>query len=191
MTMEKLREHDITLTSGDIVLRPTTEKDWDMLLKWNSDAEVLYYAASGDATSSSLDAVQDLYRSVSQAAICFITEVDGKPIGDCWLQRMNMKRLLDLFPDRDCRRIDLIIGEKDYWNKGIGSEVIGMVTRFGFDAEHADAIFGIVLGHNPRSRRAFEKNGYTLYQELPSTSPKADVEWDLMITRETFESRST
>ena len=191
MTMEKLREHDITLTSGNIVLRPTTERDWDMLLKWNSDAEVLYYAASGDVTSSSLDAVQDLYRSVSQAAICFITEVDGRPIGDCWLQRMNMKRLLDLFPDRDCRRIDLIIGEKDYWNKGIGSEVIGMLTRFGFDAENADAIFGTVLGHNPRSRRAFEKNGYTLYQELPSTSPKADVEWDLMITRETFESRST
>ena len=189
--MERLREHDITLRSGDIVLRPLTEDDWDMLLKWNSDAEVLYYAATGDATSSSLDAVRDLYRSVSQDAICFITEVDGRPIGDCWLQRMNMKRLLDFFPDRDCRRIDLIIGEKDYWNKGIGSEVIGMLTRFGFDAENADAIFGTVLGHNPRSRRAFEKNGYTLYQELPSTSPKADVEWDLMITRETFESRST
>ena len=91
---------------------------------------------------------------------------------------------------KDCRPIDLIIGEKDYWNKGIGSEVIGMLTRFGFEDEHADAIFGIVYGHNPRSRRAFEKNGYTLYQELASDSPKADVEWDLMITRETFESRS-
>jgi len=189
--MERLREHDITLTQGDIVLRPLTEDDWDMLLKWNSDAEVLYYAAGGEVTGSSLDDVQNLYRSVSQAGICFITEVDGKPIGDGWLQCMNLQRIIDQFPDKDLRRIDLVIGEKDYRNKGIGSEVIGMLTRFGFEAEHADAIFGIVNGHNPRSRRAFEKNGYTLYQELPSTSPKADVEWDLMITRETFESRST
>ena len=189
--LDILRAHNVTLTSGSIVLRPMTEDDWDILLKWNSDAEVLYYAAGGDVTGGSLEDVQDLYRSVSQTAICFITEVDGKPIGDCWLQKMNMRRLLDLFPDRDCRRIDLVIGEKDYWNKGIGSEVIGMLTRFGFEDEHADAIFGIVYGHNPRSRRAFEKNGYTLYQELASDSPKADVEWDLMITRETFESRST
>ena len=188
--LDILSAHNVTLTSGNIVLRPLTEKDWDILLKWNSDAEVLYYAAGGDVTGGSLEDVQDLYRSVSQAAICFITEVDGKPIGDCWLQRMNMRRLLDLFPDRDCRRIDLVIGEKDYWNKGIGTQVIGMLTRFGFEDEHADAIFGIVYGHNPRSRRAFEKNGYTLYQELASDSPKADVEWDLMITRETFESRS-
>lgn len=188
--MDILRGHNVTLTNGNIVLRPMTEGDWDLLLEWNSDPEVLYYAAGGDVTGGSLEDVQDLYRSVSQAAICFIMEVDGKPIGECWLQRMNMKRILDLFPGKDLRRIDLIIGEKDYWNKGIGTEVIGMLTRFGFEDEKADAIFGIVYGHNPRSRRAFEKNGYTLYQELPSTSPKSDVEWDLMMTREAFQSRS-
>lgn len=188
--LDILRGHNVTLTSGNIVLRPMTEKDWDILLKWNSDAEVLYYAAGGDVTGGSLEDVQDLYRSVSQAAICFITEVDGKPIGDCWLQRMNMQHLIDQFPGKDLRRIDLIIGEKDYWNKGIGSQVIGTLTRFGFEDEHADAIFGLVEGHNPRSRQAFEKNGYTLYQEHPTDSPKADVAWDLMITREAFESRS-
>jgi ubiquinone/menaquinone biosynthesis C-methylase UbiE/RimJ/RimL family protein N-acetyltransferase len=188
--LDILRGHNVTLTSGNIVLRPMTEKDWDLLLKWNSDAEVLYYAAGGDVTGGSLEDVQDLYRSVSQAAICFVIEVDGKPIGDCWLQRMNMRELIDLFPGQDLRRIDLIIGEKDYWNRGIGSEVIGMLTRFGFEDQHADAIFGLVEGHNPRSRRAFEKNGYMLHQEHPTDSPKAEVAWDLMITREAFESRN-
>ena len=188
--MDRLRGHNITLTSGNTVLRPMTEDDWDLLLKWNSDPEVLYYAAGGDVTGGSLEDVQDLYRSVSQTAICFITEVDGKPIGDIWLQRMNMQHLIDQFPGQDLRRIDLIIGEKDYWNRGIGTQVIGMLTRFGFEDEHADAIFGLVEGHNPRSRRAFEKNGYTLHQEHPTDSPKAEVAWDLMITKEAFESRS-
>jgi len=44
----KLKEHIITLSGERIILRPMTENDWDHLLKWNSDAEVLYYTEDGN-----------------------------------------------------------------------------------------------------------------------------------------------
>ena len=186
--MDTLRQHDITLGSGRVVLRPMTEDDWDMLLKWNSDPEVLYFAEGDDVASYSIEEVQAIYRGVSQTAHCFIIQLDGVPIGECWLQRMNLDRILERFPGIDCRRIDLMIGEKRLWGRGIGTEVIRMLTEFGFDEENADAIFGCSVGeYNPRSRRAFEKNGYTLYQEIIlEPGAKTRAEYDLILTKEAY-----
>ena len=187
MAMEKLREHDITLKRGRIVLRPMTEEDWDLLLKWNSDADVLYWTEGDDVTSYALEDVQGIYRGVSQNAFCFIFEFEGSPIGECWLQRMNLERLVEQFPDKDCRRIDLVIGEKELWGRGIGTQVVRMLTEFGFEKENADAIFGLVSDYNVRSRRVFEKNGYVIYHEIPEPEGgKAKVSYDLMITKECF-----
>ena len=152
MTMAKLREHNINLESGLIVLRPLTEDDWDILLKWNSDAEVLYWIEGDDVTSYSLEDVQGIYRGVSQNAFCFIIEFDGRPIGECWLQKMNLQRILDQFPDKDCRRIDLMIGEKQLWGRGIGTEVIRMLTEFGF--EKAAALMKLM---SPQGRQSLRR----------------------------------
>ena len=38
----KLNEHDITLHGAQVTLRPMTENDWDVLLKWNSDPAAHY-----------------------------------------------------------------------------------------------------------------------------------------------------
>jgi RimJ/RimL family protein N-acetyltransferase len=76
---------------------------------------------------------------------------------------MNLERILNRNPGLDCRRIDIMIGEKSLWGQGIGTEAIGLLTRFGFDDEHVDAIFGCdIADTNPHSRRAFEKNGYVV-----------------------------
>ncbi len=43
------------------MLRPMTEKDWGLLLTWNSDPEILYFAEGDDVTSYTLSEVQDIY----------------------------------------------------------------------------------------------------------------------------------
>lgn len=184
----KIRTHAITLRSGRLTLRPMTEGDWDLLLRWNSDPEVLYFSEGDDVASRSLEDIQGIYRSVSQSAICFIAELDDRPIGECWLQRMNMKRILQKYPDRDIRRIDLMIGEKELWGKGHGTEIIRLLTALAFEREGADLVFAYgVADYNPRSRRAFEKNGYRLDAaiDLPS-GMKAQREFDLMLSREDY-----
>lgn len=161
--MSELRQHNVVLTSNDgsVRLRPMTEDDWDLLLRWNSDPEVLYYSDGGNTAPYSLKDVQNIYRTVSRNAFCFIIEFEGNPIGECWLQKMNLKRILELYPDLDCRRIDIMIGEKRYWCRGIGTESIRMLTRFGFLNENADMIFYCnVADYNIRSRKSAQKAGY-------------------------------
>ena len=110
-----LKQHHITLQGERVTLRPMTEGDWDILLKWNSDPEVLYFSEGDDVKAYSLEQVQEIYRNTSQKAFCFTIELNGMPIGECWLQRMNLERILRRYPDLDCRRIDLMIGEKQLW----------------------------------------------------------------------------
>jgi aminoglycoside 6'-N-acetyltransferase len=184
----KIHEHNISLSGEDVLLRPMTEDDWDILLKWNNDPEVLYFSEGDNITSQGLERVQQKYRGVSRKAFCFIIEIENIPVGDCWLQEMNLERILKKYPGKDCRCIDLMIGEKHLWGKGIGTDVIATLTRFGFEIEKADCIFGCdVANYNPRSQKAFEKNGYHIVEkiELPPGS-KGKFDYDFLISREEF-----
>ena len=177
----KISEHHITLQHERITLRPMTEDDWEVLLKWNSDSEVLYYAEGAEVKSYTLEQIQDIYRGVCENAFCFIIEFDGKPVGECWLQRMNLDRIIEKYPGIDCRRIDLMIGDKMLWGKGIGTQVIQLLTELGFEEEKADLIFGCdIADYNHASRRAFQKNGYQLDAIMPQPpGMKAKTSYDL------------
>lgn len=178
--MGKIEPHDIILKgkikkSIPVTLRPLTEDDWDILLKWNSDPEVLYYSDANDVSSYSLEETRNIYRFVSQNAFCFIIEVDSKPVGECWLRRMNLERFSRKYPGSDCRRIDLMIGEKDYWGRGIGTEVVKLLTEFGFGIEGANIIFGCdIADYNQGSLRIFQKCGYRVMEKMeqpPGSKP--------------------
>ena len=197
--MTILRQHDVALEGQtprgvSVRLRPMTEGDWDILFKWNNDPKVLYYSEGDDVTGYTLEDVQDLYRGVSSNAFCFVIEADGKPIGECWLQRMNLERILAdsehplKYPDLDCRRVDLMIGEKQVWGQGIGTEVIRLLTEFGFAKEGADRIFGCdVVDYNIRSRKAFQRVGYEIISRIEhEPGGKAEYGCDLVLTKEMF-----
>ncbi len=156
----RLRTHDVTLHGRHVTLRPMTENDWELLVRWNNDPEVMKYADSNEFEEKTTEEVQELYRWISTHAYCFIMEVEGRPVGECWLQRMNLRRIVDQFPGEDLRRIDLAIGEKQLWGRGYGTEAIDLLVEFGFRDKSVSAIFGLVLPDNLRSVRAFQKNGF-------------------------------
>ena len=158
--VSRLRTHDVTLRGKHVTLRPMTEGDWDLLVRLNNDPEVMKYADSNEFEEKTRGEVQAIYRWISTHAYCFIIEVEDRPIGECWLQRMNLRRIVDQFPGEDLRRIDLAIGEKRLWGRGHGAEAIGLLVGFGFRDESVSAIFGLVLADNRRSLRAFQKNGF-------------------------------
>jgi RimJ/RimL family protein N-acetyltransferase len=189
----RLRGHDVVLTGRHVRLRPMTETDWPLLLRWNQDPEVLHYAEGASVACHTLDEVQAIYRDVSQHATCFIAEGAGllhygEPIGEGWLQEMNLPRLLKRFPGEDLRRIDLMIGEKAVWGRGLGTEMVELLTWFAFEDQHADRVFGCeIADFNVRSLRAFERNGYHLFTCIPQPpDSKARLTYDVMLTRKQY-----
>lgn len=176
-----LRTHDVTLCSATGTLRPLSEDDWDLVVGWWNDPEIAYYADE-DPSEYTAEQVQEIVRGISRTAFCFVIEFEGRPVGECWLQEMNLERILRRHPGVDCRRIDIEI-ERTYWGRGIGTAAIRMLVEFGFEREGADAIFAMdVANDNPRSRRAFEKAGFELYAAVPQPSgARASTRHDLVI----------
>ena len=176
----RLQTHDVYLRGDHVTLRPMTEDDWGFLLKWNNDPEVMEYADHDGFKPSTLGEVQGIYRWISTHAHCFIIEVEGYPFGECWLQRMNLRRIVDQFPGENLKRIDLMIGEKELWGRGYGTETIALLVNFGFRDVGADAIFGIVSADNARSLRAFHKCGFSRHAVIQEED--GTLSHDLIIT---------
>ncbi len=184
MPSDRLRTHDVTLRSGAVTLRPLTEADWDLVVGWWNDPDIAYYDDSNEGQYS-LAQVQEIVRGISRSAYCFVIEFEDRPVGECWLQAMNVERVLRRYPGLDCRRIDIEI-EKDYWGRGIGTAAIRLLVEFGFETEAADAVFAMdVAGDNPGSRRAFEKIGFELYDTVEQPAgARASLSHDLVIWKQ-------
>jgi RimJ/RimL family protein N-acetyltransferase len=136
-----------------------------------------------------LEQVKRIYRGVCQHAFCFIIEFEGKPVGECYLQEMNLKRILEALPGQDLRRIDIMIGEKELWEQGIGTKAVGMLVEFGFEEQDADAIFGCDVDEsNVRSLRMFKKLGFVTNQAIEGSKGEGKgPAYDMILTRERFE----
>lgn len=188
-----LREHSVVLegvtpAGARVRLRPMTEDDWAYLEMWNSDPEVLYFSEGDDIKSWSPDEVRTIYRTVSQHAFCFIIEYQARPVGECWLEEMNLEEIKAKYPGQDVRRIDIMIGEKNCWGMGIGSTAIRLLTEFAFVNQDVDVIYNPgIADYNTRSIKAFQKTGFEVVRKIKCRpGSKADYVYDLVLTREKF-----
>ncbi|HEX9896863.1 MAG TPA: GNAT family N-acetyltransferase [Dehalococcoidales bacterium] len=185
----ELKEHSYTLRGEKVVLRPMTEDDWQVLARWETDPEVIYWADSDPKETRTLEEVQYIFRTVSQNAYCFVVEVEGTPIGSCWLQRMNMEEILEKYSGQDCWRIDLAF-EKDSWGRGYGTDTIRTLTQFAFEHEKADIVFGGVSDYNEHSQRTFIRAGYKLILKLEDPpGSKAQYTYWYAISREDWKKK--
>ncbi len=184
----KLRTHSVTLRGPRLLLRPLTEDDWASLLAWNNDPELLQWTEGDDVQARTLEDVQRIYRSISVNAYCFLMELDGEPVGECWLQRMNLQRLAARHPGQDVRRVDIAIGVPALWGQGLGRETVGLLLDLGFRRDGVDIIYACVDAENPRSRRMFESLGFTVDSRTDHAAGSgADAEHDLPLTRAGYE----
>lgn len=192
--MSVIKPHGITLYGGDddrdIVLRPLTDDDLAYLYKWNADTDVTYYTESAVDLRYDENTVRTKYGGMSECAFCFLIEVNGAPVGECWLQKMNRKDVIEMYGSgTDVRRIDMCIGEKECWNRGIGTLLIGMMINFAFNGEHIDVLHCFCEDYNARSRRIWEKHGFSCVKEEPVIcnpkwrSPIGKIQYHYRLTR--------
>lgn len=101
---------------------------------------------------------------------------------------MNLSNVKMMYPETlDVRRIDMSIGEKEYWGKGIGTCFIGMMVDFAFYGEHVDVLHCFCEDYNVRSCRMWEKHGFTrVLEEAIPNSWKGTTQYHYRLTRDEF-----
>ncbi|MDR0730208.1 MAG: GNAT family N-acetyltransferase [Treponema sp.] len=186
--MDIINKHDIILNDNNkIILKPLMDKHFPLLYKWENDSEVLYWSEGDKIEQWDEESTRSLFGDISKNAKCFLIEIDSIPIGYSWLQKMNIKEIIAENKDKDVRRIDISIGEKNYWNKGYGTKIIEMLLEYAFEKENVDYVYGIVYDYNKRSCRVFEKNGFEInkVKKLPE-GMKGKNELHYLITKEKY-----
>ncbi|HPJ77005.1 MAG TPA: hypothetical protein PLS36_09215, partial [Clostridia bacterium] len=102
--MSIIKSHDNTLYGGNgefnIELKPLCDEHLPYLYKWCSDLGVLYWTETDEVGEPyAKETVHDIYGGVSQNALCFLIEVNGIAIGECWLQKMNMPNVIAMYSE--------------------------------------------------------------------------------------------
>ncbi|MBI1929147.1 GNAT family N-acetyltransferase [Candidatus Poribacteria bacterium] len=185
-----VQQHTVHLHGEKTRLRPFTDADIPIAWRWNQDAEVLYYAEGDEVTERTLEDVKGIYRLMSQQGYLFIIETgDGVPIGEVCLQWMNLERA-DVKPGEQVMRLPIMIGERSYWGKGYGKDVISTLMRYAFLELKIDRLCAMgVSAFNARSLGMFSSLGFREACRLKGAVKRGMAQFDeidLEITREKF-----
>ena len=168
--MPIITEHRYTISGKDgIKLQPLCDKHLPLLYRWNSDTEVLYWSEGDDVVEPyDHETVEQIFGSVSKDAYCFLITKDDVPIGECWVQKMNIPPIVEQYPaGTHVARIDYCIGEKAYWGQGIGTECVRLLLDFAFSQAGYDVVYALVYDYNERSIRLIEHAGFELERKMP------------------------
>lgn len=145
-------------------MRGITRDDLDLsknYFQWFNDAEVMRYMYRGlmPNTEESMGAFyQSISRSATDAVFAIVVKDGDVHIGNTGLHHIDWVN----------RRAEfgIIIGEKDCWGRGYGSEAAALMVEYGFRRLNLHRIYLGVHAEHAAGVRAYEKAGFTVEGRL-------------------------
>lgn len=166
------------LKGEKIILRPIETKGLPELARlineWVNDEIVTYYMFTGQIPQNSEQIVADFKKQLEgkNNVIFLIVDLETqKPIGYTGLYEIRLTARSAEFR--------ILIGEKDFWGGGYGTEVTELVTYYGFDRLNLNRIYLGYTSDNKGAGKAYEKSGYvyegTLKEDIYRNSQYYDT----------------
>ena len=133
-------------------LSPIDINDSDKFVEWLNDIEVtknlnLYPMQINNENE------KEILKSLANLQNYSIIDIENnKLIGSCGF--INIDHL------NQTGEASIFIGDKNYWNKGYGSEALKLLLDYGFKALNLYSVFLQVFGFNERAIKTYEKIGF-------------------------------
>jgi RimJ/RimL family protein N-acetyltransferase len=121
------------------------------IVHWRNDPVVNRYLRQGILTLEDVQEWHIQYFSKAEHQL-FAVYADKALIGYGTLSHIDTT-------NRSCE-IGIVIGEKQYWNQGLGALVVTRLTTLAFTVYHLHRVYAVIQGGNIASRRCFEKVGF-------------------------------
>ena len=107
-----------------------------------------------------------------------VDTLDGKHIGNCTCYDINEKK--------GEAQVGIMIGDKDYWDKGYGVDAINTLVNHVYKTSSLNRLYLKTLDWNLRAQKSFKKCGFTPCQTLHKNGYSFLV---MEITRPQWEAR--
>lgn len=170
-----LKNYRVTIRSDRFYLRVLEESDAsEKYASWLNDPIVNKYLETKETT---IEKLKKYINEKLESGTCllfgiFLNEND-QHIG-------NVKLELADFEEKH-ENLGIFIGERDYWGKGIATEVIGLITDYALNNLGVDKLCLGVLSGNDAAIRVYEKCGYKKFKVYKNLVNYSGVLYDQMI----------
>ncbi len=148
---------DAPFLEGNILnLRKLTKEDLtDRYLGWLNDRETVEFLESGRSPVS-MDELEKFYTKITGAEddviFAIVDKSTGTHIGNIKIGNINrVHRYADM---------GILIGEKEFWGKGYGSEAIDLVLEYAFNNLNLNKVILGIYADNTRAVKLYEKVGF-------------------------------
>lgn len=152
-----MNTHIISLSHeklGKVYLRPIEKDDLPLCCRWINNPEIRQYLVNQSLPSlqKEEDWYESLQKSVNDLVLMIADKSKHTPIGTIGLSNIDWRSRFGT--------TGALIGEKEYWGKGFGTEAKLLLLKHAFDTLGLKKICSDVLSINPRSKAYLEKTGY-------------------------------
>lgn len=161
------------LVGKKVVLRPLLESDLPNCLRWINDPEVRQFLKSVFPMNDEAELEWHRNRHKRKDDILLAIIVDGKHIGNMGLHRINWK-------DRRATT-GALIGEKDYWGRGYGTDAKMALLHYAFNTLNLNKVCSSVIAFNERSLHYSLKCGYKVEGTLRKHIFRNGDYWDEIV----------
>ncbi|MDP2731225.1 MAG: GNAT family N-acetyltransferase [Dehalococcoidales bacterium] len=150
------------ITGSKVILREKSPSDaWDDYA-WETDPELAHLDAAPLLTAPYSQYLEDYTRELSYYSVISyqfaVDTLDGKHIGNCSYYHIN--------ENKGEAELGIMIGNRDYWSKGYGADVVTTLLDYIFRETKLNRIYLKTLESNTRAQQCFRKCGFTPYGEL-------------------------
>lgn len=137
----------------DICIFDFPTENLQAIVKWRTDGDVNKYLRPGYRT---LEKVKEWYHGYfsSRGNRLFAIRADDMLVGYCTIESVERS-------NNKCE-LGIVLGEKAYWRKGIGSTVIRQLLKWAFADLGMHRVEAIIQGDNVASIRCFSRVGFQL-----------------------------
>jgi RimJ/RimL family protein N-acetyltransferase len=186
-----MTEHKAFLGGDKVYLRPLERADLnDTYLGWLNDSEVTRYLETGSFPSTMQD-LEKFYEGVTgsrtEVIFAIVDRKSHRHIGNAKLGPINWVHRRALF--------GILIGEKDFWGKGIGEEVTRLMVEYGFLRLNLNRIGLAVFAEHESAIRCYQAVGFkiegTFREEMYSDGIYKDRLWMGLLRSEYTAKRGT
>ena len=153
---DRLSQPPLRIQGQKVVLREKRLEDAEDDYAWRSDPELAAFDAVAPLRTSLSDFLviyrEELrYPSPRQRSLS-IEDMDGVHIGNCMYY--------DVSEQKGQAELGIMIGRKDYWSQGYGSDAVVTLVRHLFETTTLSRVYLHTLKWNERAQKAFQKAGF-------------------------------
>jgi len=175
--LNHLKNYKNKIISGKkTILRRLKKSDLNNCVFWLKDPEVNKFLSQGlkDITKEQeVEWYNYIVNSSCDLVFAILVNNGKKYIGNCGLHKIN-------FDERSCE-FGIFIGEKNYWNRGLGSDAIKTLIQFAIEELKLNKLKLNVYEYNHRAIKVYKNCGFFTVDILKNQQNYDGKYWDTYV----------